>query len=77
MSRSFKKVPGIVDRNTFAKNQANRKVRHIETDLLANGKMYKKFYCSYNICDWIKLSLTQKGRTYLEEWKNKWDYERK
>lgn len=52
MSRSFKKVAGWVDhgRNTWQdKRLASKKVRN--TLELSNGSMYKKVYCSYDICD--------------------------
>lgn len=77
MSRSFKKVPSICDRNPYAKNQANRKVRRIRKDLLANGSMYKKFYCSYNIHDFKFLYFNRSDLIKLW-WCNKpWKYERK
>lgn len=77
MSRSFKKVPSICDRNPYAKNQANRKVRRIRKDLLANGNMYKKFYCSYSICD-FRFLFFSKDELLKSWWCDKhWKYESK
>lgn len=53
MSRSYKKVPIIKDRNPYCKKCANKKVRKEEID---DGSNYKKVYESYNICDY-KFSL--------------------
>ena len=50
MSRSHKKVWGSKDRNPWAKNYANRKLRY-KTNV-PNGGNYKKFTQSYDICDW-------------------------
>jgi hypothetical protein len=52
MSRSFKKIAGFVDhgRNTWQdKRIASKKVRN--TQDVINGAMYKKVYCSWEICD--------------------------
>jgi hypothetical protein len=51
MSRSVKK-PYYTDSNIGAKRYANKVVRRYK-GVLANGKAYKKVYCSYNITDWI------------------------
>lgn len=53
MSRSKKKHPWVCDRNPWQKNYANRKLRRIsKTHELADGKAYRKNYCSWSICDW-------------------------
>lgn len=57
MSRSFKKVPGHVDRSSFNKNQANRRVRRYKRDLQSGGT-YKKLYEKWNICDYRYLIFT-------------------
>jgi hypothetical protein len=55
MSRSYKRVPGYtcgygtVERK-FEKSKANRKVRRMTG--IVNGMMYKKFYNSWDICDY-------------------------
>ncbi len=53
MSRSYRKTPGWVDRNPFGKNQANRRVRR--TPNVPDGKVYRKFYQMYDICDYKML----------------------
>ena len=55
MSRSYRK-PWVTDgykgssRRQWAKRYANKKVRHAED--VPNGKAYRKFYESWNICDY-------------------------
>lgn len=48
MSRSYRR-PYVKDRNPYAKNQANRAIRRARE--VPCGKVYKKFYNPYNICD--------------------------
>jgi len=62
MSRSFKHTIGFCDRNTFAKKEANARVRR--TTELPNGNAYKKVFCSYNIHDFKCLFYTRK------DWEN-------
>lgn len=53
MSRSYKKVPSVSDQGrgaVFAKRHANKRVRHNPD--VQNGGMYRKLFCSYDICDW-------------------------
>lgn len=55
MSRSYKKSPVYTDRPNGAKywkRQANKKVRKYNK-LFNKGNSYKKFYCSYNIHDYV------------------------
>ena len=68
MTRSVKKVPGYTDRNPWAKRYANKRVRAVATRALRNHlvtydsfydptlelnhKMYKRYTCSYDICDY-------------------------
>lgn len=49
MSRSYKK-PYLSDQYTPGKKSANRAVRR--TKDVADGKSYKKVYCTWNIRDW-------------------------
>ena len=54
MSRSYKKHDIVKDpANKAMKRYANKKVRH--TKNIPNGKAYKKFFESWDICDyrWI------------------------
>ena len=51
MSRSYKKSPVMADRNPYCKKQANKRVRKYLKDI-ANGKAYRKLYCSWNISDY-------------------------
>ena len=34
----------------FAKRQSNKRIRKLKE--LWNDMVYKRFYCSYDICDW-------------------------
>jgi len=53
MSRSYKKTPGICDRNPFMKNYSNRIIRRKPISYeIANGGAYRKIMCSYDICDY-------------------------
>jgi hypothetical protein len=62
MSRSRKKVPGWVDRNPWAKNYANRRLRRIEiklnedneltNEVVPNFRKFKKYSETWNIRDW-------------------------
>lgn len=68
MSRSTKR-PWICDRNPWAKNYANRILRRAKrTHDLANGNAYRKFSCSWNICDYKWLATEPKPRRYWNEW---------
>lgn len=55
MSRSYKKSPVCNDHCTpgtrWAKNRAARAVRRCK-DEIADGKAYRKLYCSWNIHDY-------------------------
>jgi hypothetical protein len=62
MSRSYKKTAGWTDHKSpwskIAKRFANKNVRNaIE---IPNGGAYKKFYCSWNICDYKFLYFSKK-----------------
>lgn len=72
MSRSFKKVPGYVDRNPWAKRYANHVVRQrnkldchkamlgdLDFEQIPNGKKFKNVFCSYTISDYSSLYYTQ------------------
>jgi hypothetical protein len=61
MSRSYRKVYGHCDRNPFMKNLANRRVRRVDVNTtVPNGRAYKKFSCSYDICDFRSIDYTKK-----------------
>lgn len=55
MSRSFKK-PYITDYSksrAFFKRYANKKIRNLSVDDdIADGNSYRRYFCSYDICDW-------------------------
>lgn len=54
MSRSYKKHPVYTDgRNGQKKSKryANKKVRHSKN--VPNGKYYKRYFCSYDIHDYV------------------------
>lgn len=53
MSRSYKKNCFCTDngeRKRFGKRQANKLIRR--TSGIADGMSYKKYYCSWDICDY-------------------------
>lgn len=61
MSRSRKKNPWCCDRNPWAKKYANRRLRRNRPRLdnhedwiepFVSGNSYRKYSCSYDICDW-------------------------
>ncbi len=55
MSRSYKKYPCVKDKNKFAKDYANRKLRRKLKEqeyIIANGNCYRKVTCSWLICDY-------------------------
>lgn len=67
MSRSYR-APWVVDGygskwKRIVKNYANRVVRHSKN--VPCGKAYKKFYSSYDICDYK-----------WEEYRGEWHYEK-
>lgn len=66
MSRSYKKRPIVKDRNKGMKNIANRKIRRLDVDI-ANGKAYRKFFCSYEISDFAFESTLQGALNYYEK----------
>jgi hypothetical protein len=76
MSRS-RRVPWITDgykgskRKQFFKNYANKVVRKSRD--IPNGKAYKKFFCSYDICDY-KWYVDLNDEFYKKEF---WKYTRK
>jgi len=53
MSRSYKKQGWIVDQTSkrFGKRLANRRVRR--TPDVPSGRSYRKFYESYDVCDYV------------------------
>lgn len=79
MSRSVKKVAGWCDRNPYAKNQANRRLRNINIKLdvdfentndevPAFGK-FKKYSEQWDICDWRSLYFSEREiEAYLDRW---------
>ena len=77
MSRSYKKSPVWTDGRggrKKAKRIANRYVRRNWGDLPTRArKAYRKYYCSYNIHDWI-CYWTETEAYYT--WKESWIYQR-
>ena len=61
MSRSYKTEPWITDGpHAWAKKHANKRVRRSLN--VPNGKAYRKFSCSYDICDYKFLWLEKDNR---------------
>lgn len=54
MSKSYKKYPWCCDRNPWAKNYANRIIRHGKPskDDIPDGKAYRKYNCPWDICEY-------------------------
>lgn len=73
MSRSRKKIAGFKDRNTFMKNYANRRIRRISVDEeIPNGKKYRLYTESWDICDWKWfLYSEQEVKRHCEKWNRK------
>ncbi|MCM1217324.1 MAG: hypothetical protein NC548_22740 [Lachnospiraceae bacterium] len=70
MSRSYRKQPVWKDHNKGMKEIANRKVRRAlnqDMDLRLPHKDYKKYFCSYDICDYRSLVEPDFERYYQEE----------
>lgn len=67
MSRSYKKFTVCKDRNSkFGKSSASRTVRRAEN--VPSGGRFKRFYCTWNICDY-----RSKEKFYTaEEFRRKW-----
>ena len=66
MSRSHKKHFYCKDRNPYAKRLANRCVRHAlnaDSDLELQYGSYRKFYESWDICDW----------GFYDSWESYWE----
>lgn len=53
MSRSYKKNPICKDHNKYMKKYANRRFRKRKFDIILKNKQYRKYTCSYDICDYI------------------------
>lgn len=57
MSRSYKHSPVVTDGRPHStqesKKMANKKIRHTEDLPMRQRGAYKKFYCSYDIHDYI------------------------
>lgn len=76
MARSYRK-PWITDgykgskRRQFFKNIANRRIRKAKD--VPDGKAYRKFFCSYDICDY-KWYANMNDDWYKKEF---WKYNRK
>lgn len=64
MSRSYKRVPCCKDYNKGMKACANRYLRRNHL-LVPSGKAYKKFFCSWDICDYKFL---ESFHTFREKW---------
>ena len=65
MSRSYKKTPRSGDqKDREMKRAANRKFRRNKNfDETLNHKQYRKYFCSYDICDYETI-----GETFEEYW---------
>ncbi len=81
MSRSYKHTPYCGDRkNKYMKRYANKRVRQRlkDSDYLPVAADYKKFFCSYDICDyyWLEFDFEayyQKEVSSWYEWRYRYD----
>lgn len=72
MSRSYRKVGGLIDRNPWAKKYANRRLRHMKD--VPSGNAFKKFTDPYEICDFgCPIFSRVGGRIDHEIWEKNFD----
>ena len=74
MSRSYRKVPGHKDHNTWFKKYHRRKFRryanNLNNEIKSNSKPYVKFCDVWDWCDWKFLYYTKEELTKSRElWK--------
>jgi len=80
MSRSYRKQPVWKDHNRGMKAIANRKVRRAlnrDHDLDLRYRLYKRYFCSWDICDYCSLVAKSFEEYYRQEvirWKNRRHY---
>ena len=67
MSRSYKHIPYSGEKkDKFFKNYANRKIRRLPIDELSlSKKSYRKYFCSYDICDYKEV-----GTSFQNYWES-------
>ena len=69
MSHSYKKSPVRKTNTTGMKKAANRSFRRKNEDA-ANGKAYKKFFPSYDICDYTSRESFQEYKYWVKRMTN-------
>lgn len=70
MSRSFKKFTVCKDQNSkFSKRMASRAVRR-EKSVPSGGK-FRKYYCSWNICDYRSYERFYTAKEFRRKWHDK------
>ena len=76
MSRSFRHRGWLTDQSgrKFGKRHANHVVRRAAD--VPSGRCYRKFYCSYNICDYV-ISARPRGSCpdAYKDWETGWKIE--
>lgn len=80
MSRSYKKFIVYKEENSkFCKRMASRAVRRC--GVVTKGSGYKKYYCSWDICDWWQKEKFYTAEQFRRKWfdttDNEFDYERR
>lgn len=67
MSRSYRKPVCKLKNNSFFKSYYNRKLRRLRktNQSIASGNSYKKYNCSYDICDFNTGVLPEE---YIQKW---------
>lgn len=77
MSRSYKHTPRSGEqKDKFKKKQANKRVRQLPIDSLPlKNKSYKKYTCSYDICDYqtVGISFEQYWESAVASW-HRWKH---
>jgi len=72
MSRSYKKYPSGKCERSCKKGQrfANKTIRQYN-DVIPNGKVYKRLYCSWDICDYKFVAFTKDEQQRCARYKRK------
>lgn len=68
MSNSFKQSPVFKDSGTqWMKRQASKAVRRYAGET-ANGRFYRKLFCSWNICDYRFYRTKMQALSEMKSW---------
>ena len=76
MSRSYKHTPRCGEtKHRWAKRYANRSFRRKRLDIVLSPGQHKRYYCSYDICDyeWVGVTFERHYRDAVRSW-HRWNY---